>query len=355
MIASLLLLSPLLQDEVRIASGSLESGKLVSASLETIVLKDALDSEHSFKGSDVLEIRLGNLPGTLAQGEGFFAALDFQNAAASFGAAAEEEGPFWLESWASLRKAEALLAWCVIDSGRAGEAESSFREWNAKWPDSWWVVRARTGWGQATALSGNVDGGAILLQELTDFAYEKNLGRHVELGARLARCRVYLQGGQAPVAETRLRDLVSALEESVSARGSGSAMRKHLLSLLSGSQIALGEAIEIKDGTATAAAYWRSLLDAPTAGTDSKAAAWTGLARHSKAEGRLREAQFTLARIPATLGAGPDVLARALFELGEVCAELGDNPASSTDYFKRVVEDHPGSRWAIEARRKLGP
>ena len=58
MIAFLLLLSPLLQDEVRMASGALETGKLVSASLEAVVLKDVLDSEQSLKGSDVLEIRL---------------------------------------------------------------------------------------------------------------------------------------------------------------------------------------------------------------------------------------------------------------------------------------------------------
>ena len=103
MIAALLLLAPLLQDEVRMASGALETGALVSASLEAVVLKDALDSEHTLKGSEVLEIQLGNLPNALSQGEAFFAALDFQNAAASFGVAAEEEGPFWLGPWASLR------------------------------------------------------------------------------------------------------------------------------------------------------------------------------------------------------------------------------------------------------------
>ncbi|HBF23536.1 MAG TPA: hypothetical protein DDW23_06970 [Planctomycetes bacterium] len=343
----------LLQDSVHTAD-SVQHGKLVAAGLETIVLEDALGNQKNLPTNQVLDIYLGAKLATLMQGEEFLAALDFQNASASFGTAAEENGPFWIAPWAKLRRAEALLAWCDVDPGRAGEAEGAFREWIATWPDSWWVIRARKGWGIATALTGNVDGGATLLQELTDFAYEKNLGRHVELGARLTRCEIFLHGEQAPIAETRLRDLVPTIEEAAAARGVGLALRRHLQSLLTTSQIRLGEAIELKDGTLTAAAYWNSLLGSTSSSTDAKAAAWTGIARHAKTENRLREAQFTLARIPATLNAGPEVLARALYELGEVCEQLGDNPASSTDYFKRVIEKYPRSRWAIEAQRKLG-
>ena len=353
-LCSLLLAAPaaLAQHRVVLVDGRSLSGEVQEATLEKVVLQSSR-GQQEVAARDVLDIQFAGGPDTLGQAQEFLASLDFQNAVNSLEAAAQVSDPAWVPAVASLRKAEALLSWARFDSGQAAEAVSAFQDWTATFNDHFHVPRARTGLARAMTLAGKVDEAAKELEDLASLAFEKDLGPHVELGARLARCHVYLTGGQAQVAETRLRDLVPTIQTRMASGDTAAALRPILANLHAQAQIALGDAVEAKDGAAAARVYWQRLADDPGTAGDVRAAANIGLARAADAAGRAREAQLLLAKVVATMPASPEIAARALYRLAEVSRSLQDRPAASKPYYQRVVDEYPTTTWAIEARAKL--
>ena len=201
MILSTALLLPLLmpadlpQSRVHKVDGGSVTGELTAADFGSVTLTIG-GAERVLEAKDVLSLTPGPLPEMVNKGETFMLSQDFQNAAASFEAAAGEEGVFWVKPWASLRHAETLLLWATADRGRAGEAAKAFRSWADTHKDSFWLPRAQMGQAKAMAMSGDVDGATTLMQQLSDTAFEKNLGRHVELNVNLVRCEAFLIGGR---------------------------------------------------------------------------------------------------------------------------------------------------------------
>ncbi|HEX9792449.1 MAG TPA: tetratricopeptide repeat protein [Planctomycetota bacterium] len=342
-----------LQDVLQLIDGQSIACEVLTPGFDTVECR--VEGERTtFEGRNVLEIEFGGMPDDLQRAEGFLAAQEFQNAANLFQAAGQAEGRAVLPAYAGLRHAEALLAWARFDSGRAKDAANAFQTWLATYPDHIHLVRARLGRARATALSGATDDAARQLEELASFAFEKNLGKHIEFQARLDRCHAYLSGNQAQVAEARLRDLVPEIQRVAGSPDTPPILRPRLRALLGEGQIALGDALAAKGGPGAARAYWEGLLRDRSVGSDAQAAASIGLATAARAEGKSREAQMVLARVIATVPAGPEVMARALFQLGEVCEELGDLPAAGAVYYRELVANHPNSTWAIRARKKLG-
>lgn len=355
MILSTALLLPLLmpadlpQSRVQKVDGGSVSGELTTAGFDNVTLKVG-DTDRVFEASEVLALTPGPLPELLNKGEAFMHSQDFQNAANAFEAAASEEGAFWVKPWASLRHAETLLLWANADRGRAGDAAKAFRAWADANADSFWLPRARMGQAKAMAMSGDVDGATTLMQQLSDTAFEKNLGRHVELNVNLVRCEAFLIGGQAEVAQARLRDLVTKLREAVQSPDTPTGARGLLNSLYSRSQVLLGDAIYAKDGGRAAATYWEGLSKDRNVSADVRAAAWIGIAQNAREQGQAREAQLQLAKVVATLPASDEMMARALYELGEVSKELGNNPTSGDAYHQRLLERYPSTSWAAKVR-----
>ncbi len=356
MILSSALLLPLLipaalpQSRVQKVDGGSVIGELTAAGFESIDLTVG-GSKRTFKANEILSLTPGPLPELLTQGEEFFLTHDFQNAANAFEAAASTEGgAFWVESWSKLRHAETLLAWSEADRGRAGDAAKAFRDWTSANADSYWQVRAQMGQAKAMAMSGDVDGATTLMQKLSDTAFEKNLGSHVELGVNLVRCEAFLIGGQAEVAQARLRDLVVKLGKEVQSPDTPAGSKSLFSGLYSHSQILLGNAIEEKDGSRAAATYWQGLAQDRNVSADVRAAAWIGIAASAREQGQTREAQLQLAKVVATLPANDDLMARALYELGEVSKELGNNPTSGDTYHQRLLERYPNTSWAAKVR-----
>lgn len=345
-----LLPAALPQSRVSQIDGSMQGGKLTVAALETVTLEDADGDARDFPAGNLLSVTPGPMPEMILSGEAFLRDLDYQNASSSFEAAAAGGGDFWVAPYASLRHAESLLAWAQADRARAGDAAKAFRSWSEANPDSFWLPRAQMGAAQAMAMSGDVDGATSLMQKLADTAFEKNLGRHVELQVNLVRCESFLIGGQAEVAEARLRDLVVKLEEAVRNPQAPSGTKGLYASMNSRAQILLGDAITEKDGVRTAASYWQGLADDRNASADVRAAAWIGIARSAREGGQPRQAQLQLAKVVATLPASDEVMARALYELGEVSKELGNNPTSGDTYHQRLLERYPNTSWAAKVR-----
>ncbi|MDA0666603.1 MAG: hypothetical protein O3A95_09035 [Planctomycetota bacterium] len=338
------------QSRVARLDGGSSTGKLTVAALESISLQDASGDIRNFAAGEVLSLKPGPLPELVSKGEAFLKDFDYQNATNSFEAASGEDGDFWLAPYASLRHAEALLAWAQQDPGRASEAARAFRAWTEANTDSFWLPRAQMGAAKAMAMSGDVDGATSLMQKLSDTAFEKNLGRHVELQVSLVRCEAYLIGGQAEVAEARLRDLVVKLDKAVSDPKADAGTLGLFLTMSSHAKIRLGDAITEKDGAGTASSYWQGLADDRNATSDVRAAAWIGMASAARESGNLRQAQMQLAKVIATLPASDDVMAHALYDLGEVSKQLGNNPTPGDTYHQRLLEKYPNTSWAAKVR-----
>ncbi len=345
-----LLLPAAAQSRVVQVDGSTLSGKLVAATLEQVTLKNADGKSRELAAGDVLQIYPAPLTEMLLKGEAFLKDLDYQNASSAFEAAGNESGDFWVAPYALLRQAETLLAWAQMDRARASDAARAFRSWMDANTDSFWIPRAEMGAAKAMAMAGDVDGATSLMQKLADTAFEKNLGKHVELQVNLVRCEAFLIGGQAEVAEARLRDLVVKLGNAVQDPKAPEGTRSLILNLYSQSQILLGDAIHSKDGPQAAAPYWQGLAKDRTATPNVRAAAWIGIAEAARAAGHPRQAQLHLAKVVATLPASEEVMAHALYLLGEVSTELGDTPTAGDLYRRRLLDRYPSTSWAAKAR-----
>ncbi|NQU49798.1 MAG: hypothetical protein HQ519_14195 [Planctomycetes bacterium] len=355
---SLLLVLPIAaQGRVVKLDGSSVTGNITAATIEKIEVQSGSDAVAVAPG-DVLRLSFVADSTLIRQATGYLKKLEFQNAINLLTEAEGQADPAWMPPYAKLLKAEALLSWSGFDKNRAGEASAAFTEWIATYPDHYWQTRARLGQATAMGRAGKVQDAGKALQDLAGFAFDKNLGKHVEFLARLTRCEVFLEGNEAALAKQRLEGsngLVATLKTAANSPESPTALRTVLHGYWVRSQILLGDSLEQASGLDDAKRYWENVLRSEKKlSDDARANGKIVIARASREAGKLREAQFALAEIAATLNCGPDTMARALFTLGEVCQELGDKPTPGTTYFRRVVERYPASPWAAKARKKLG-
>jgi len=353
MILSCTLLLPLLlpaqQVRLGLADGGRVSGEAVALGLEEVTYRNASGDEVQQPAREILTVVPSPLPAELAAAEAFAKALDFQNAANAFDAASSSLEPAWLASYASLRHAEVLLAWTAIDEGQTAAAASAFAAWTTAHPDSFWLPRASYGQARAMAMTKDVQGATTLMQELADLAFEKTLGRQVEFKASLVRSECFLIGGQAEVAEGRLRDLAVNLGEARRDQDIPRGTRQLVGRFQADAQLLLGRALEEKDGVAAAASYWQGLADARDTQADVRAAARIGLALAAKEQGNLREAQLQLARVVALQPAKAEVMAHALYELAAVTESLGNQPIPAKTYRERLQAHYPETTWAAKS------
>ena len=340
------------QDRIERADGRTVHGKLSGATLAEITLAGADGKDAKIPAAEVLDVEPAAATDLLRQGEAAFSQRDWDGAANAFSAAAAETGLApWLAAWAGLRHGEALLQQARADRAKAGEAAAALRGWCDANADSFWLPRARLAQARAMVIAGDVDGATALLQALSDLAFERGLAKHMELEINLERCRAFMEGRQFEVAMARLNDLVTKEPPADAPRG----VRSRMLALRSEAQILLGDAIGAKSGAGAAKAYWEGLARDPKAAADVRAAALVGLAALARAAGQAREAQLQLAEVVAVLDASPEVRARALWELAEVTAELGDHPTAAKSYYERILRECPDSAYAERARAKVDP
>lgn len=355
---SILLALPLAaQGRVVKIDGTSVTGNVTTATIEKIEVSAAGGATEIAPG-DVLRIQFGKDPVLITQAKGYLANLEFQNAVNLLAEAEGQSDPAWLPPYAKLLKAEALLSWSTFDASRASASQAAFDEWLATYPDHFWQARARMGQAKAMGRLGKVQDAGKLMQDLASYCFDKSLGKHVEFGARLTRCEIYLEGDEPTLARQRLEGsngLVATLKAGATAPDAPGALRTMLHGYWVRAQILLGDSIEQADGLDKAKRFWETVLrNEKQLSDDARASGKIVIARAARDAGKLREAQFALAEIAATLNCGPDTMARALFTLGEVCQELGDKPSPGSTYFRRVVQRYPTSPWAAKARKKLG-
>jgi hypothetical protein len=338
------------QDRIERADGRTVHAKLINPTLAEVIIASGDGKESKIPAADLLDIVPGPATDLMRQGESAFAKRDWSGAANAFSAAsAETGGATWQPAWASLRQGEALLQWARADRSKAGEAAGVLRKWSEANAESFWLPRARLAEARALVIAGDVEGATGLLQALSDLAFQRGLAKHLELEINLERCRAFMAGNQYDVAGARLQDLVTKDPPADAPRG----VRSRMLALRGEAQILLGDAIAAKSGQGAATAYWEGLARDTKASSDVRAAALVGLATTARAAGKLREAQLQLAEVVAVLNAGEEVLARALWELAEVTAQLGDHPVPAKTYYARILRDCPDSSYAEKAKAKV--
>ena len=339
------------QDRFERADGRTVHAKLINPTLAEVVLVSGEGTESKIPAADLLDVVPAPATDLMRSGESAFVQRDWAGAANAFSAAsAEAGGAAWMPEWAALRQGEALLQWARADRGKAGEAATALRKWSDAHAESFWLPRARLAEARALVIAGDVDGATGLLQALSDLAFQRGLAKHLELEISLERCKAFMAGKQFDVAEARLRDLVTKEAPADAPRG----IRSRMLALRGDAQILLGDAIAAKSGQSAATAYWEALAHDLKATPEVRAAALVGLAVTARAAGKFREAQLQLAEVVAVLDAGQEVLARALWELAEVTAQLGDHPVPAKTYYERILRDCPDSSFAEQAKKKVG-
>ena len=132
-------------------------------------------------------------------------------------------------------------------------------------------------------------------------------------------------------------------------------VRAKLARHLATAQVLLGDCVENLDGLQGAKRYWEGLLNQRGGLTPEVEAAGTiVLARIAQEAGKTRQAQLLLAKVTATLMASPEIQARALFHLGEISEELGNNPSPGRIYYEEILRSFSSTAWAAKARTKLG-
>lgn len=338
------------QDRFERADGRTVHGKLVQAGLAEVTVASGDGKETKIPAADLLDVVPGPATELMRQGEAAFAQRDWSGAANAFSAASAEASEVaWQPIWAGLRHGEALLQSARSDRAKAGEAVTALRTWCDGNAESFWLPRGRLAEARARVIAGDVDGATGLLQALSDLAFQRGLAKHLELEINLERCRAFMAGGQFDVASARLQDLVTKDPPADAPRG----VRSRMLALRGEAQILLGDATAAKSGQGAATAYWEGLARDTKATPEVRAAALVGLAATARAAGKLREAQLQLAEVVAVLDAGQEVLARALWELAEVTAQLGDHPLPAKTYYERILRDCPDSALAEQAKAKL--
>ena len=88
-----------------------------------------------------------------------------------------------------------------------------------------------------------------------------------------------------------------------------------------------------------------------------RAAALVGLGEALRAQGKLKEAQLTLARVRIRYFHARDAVAHATYLLGEIAEQLGQSHPQEARlaqaYYLEVSQRYGDTRWAHKAQEKL--
>jgi tetratricopeptide (TPR) repeat protein len=336
------------QSRVDLLDGSKVLGDISDINLNTVtIVVGGAEDATVIANKDILDV----VPETtelMRQAQASLDALEFKNAKSSFDAAAEESEEGYMKSFAGLRSAEALIAWAEIDNGQYADAIKLLKTWASENSSSFWLPRAQMALARALASNGDIDGAALLMEQLSNMAFAETLARHIELEANVLRCEVFLIGDQAQAAQNRLSSLRDTLGSMVRNSETPSALLSKARGLHSKVQILNGQAIQAIEGINASQAYWKELAGSESTSPNVRSAAWLGIAEAAIESNKLRSAQLQLAKIVAVMPSSPNVTPKALYKLAVVSASLEDTK-SSRSAVKRLTTNYPNSTWAIKA------
>jgi ATP/maltotriose-dependent transcriptional regulator MalT len=336
------------QSRVDLLDGSKVFGDISDINLNAVtIVVDGSEDATVIANEDILEV-IPAATALMSQAQVSLDGLDFMNASNAFAEAASKSEDGYMKNFARLRNAETLMSWAAIDPAQYSAAIALLNTWVSENSRSFWLPRAQMSLARALASTGDIDGAASMMEELSNLAFAESLARHIEIQANVIRCEAFLIGGQAQSAQSRLSSLRDTLGGMIRNAETPPALLSKARGLHSQVQILNGQAIQAIEGVNASQAYWKELADGESTTPVVRSAAWLGLAEAAIEANELRSAQLQLAKIVAVMPASPNVTPQALYKLAVVSAKLEDTK-SSRSAAMRLTTNYPNSTWAIKA------
>lgn len=336
------------QSRVDLLDGSKVFGEISDINLNAVtIVVDGSEDATVIANENILEV-VPAATALMRQAQISLDALDFMNASNAFAEAASKSEDGYMKKFAELRNAETLVSWAKVDPAQYGAAIALLNSWVSENSRSFWLPRAQMSLARALANTGDIDGAASMMEELSNLAFAETLARHIEIQANVIRCEAFLIGGQAQSAQSRLSSLKDTLGSMIRNAETPPALLSKARGLHSQVQILNGQAIQAIEGVNASQAYWKELADGESTRPVVRSAAWLGLAEAAIEANELRSAQLQLAKIVAVMPASPNVTPQALYKLAVVSASLEDTK-SSRSAAMRLTTNYPNSTWAIKA------
>ena len=336
------------QSRVDLLDGSKVFGDISDINLNAVtIVVDGSEDATVIANEDILEV-IPAATALMSQAQVSLDGLDFMNASNAFAEAASKSEDGYMKNFARLRNAETLMSWAAIDPAQYSAAIALLNTWVSENSRSFWLPRAQMSLARALASTGDIDGAASMMEELSNLAFAESLARHIEIQANVIRCEAFLIGGQAQSAQSRLSSLRDTLGGMIRNAETPPALLSKARGLHSQVQILNGQAIQAIEGVNASQAYWQELANGESTTPIVRSAAWLGLAEAAIEANELRSAQLQLAKIVAVMPASPNVTPQALYKLAVVSAKLEDTK-SSRSAAMRLTTNYPNSTWAIKA------
>jgi TolA-binding protein len=350
LLSSLLLAAPVFaqggrldQVFVRDSKGSLRqlTGTVAESGLEKLVL-DRDGKEASFDNDRVERIIWGQVSASFREAQTYFDRGDFENAAAKFNLAADEDERSVIQAVARLSSGEALMALGKSDPTKFDAALSEFDSYISSYSSSRDLPRARAMQARATLLRGGA-GDAKRAGELYRSLFEEGNTDTPTVGydsyecllAGLESARALITAGETLPARETLGALTSAARAMLASAPEDSPERVKLEALVAEAQLGEGFVLLASGQARQAETFFQAQLqnakDGPAA---QRFGALLGLGEAALAQGaedskKLREASLHLAGVAGLDFTNRDRTARALLLLAETLPKLGDSDGTA--------------------------
>jgi len=334
------------------------SGVVVSADLSGVVI-DVGDRERRFPAEDVVRVSLNQVPDSYKEGRARAQSGDFENAAASFAAAADDsDASAAVRAVARLRAAQNLLLLTATDPGRASDAVAAAERFISNHATHRDLPSVRLLLGRAQLLAGNASAAADTLEALLREAQGSTVPEGYDVltcyRAGLLAAHAAVAADDAARAETLFGVLDSALPGVISDLDAEDDRLPELQTLRGLAQLGEGVTLLARGRSTQARSFFQTRLEVAEGTTETvRAATRLGLAKAMLAAEESRQAQIEFAGVSATIFGDRDLLADALLGLAQASLAAGNGGRDQARACLEQIQRDLGDTLAAPAAHTL--
>lgn len=346
-----------IKDNIVTTSGKRIRGVEVTEASSTTVKYKLRNEESELPTASLSSIEWSMTPESYRLAKAAADRGQFANAANLYSEAASKAERDVVKLDANFLAAQALVRSAGSDAQRAGEAVSALESFLSEASDSFRGAEATLELGQAQLLAGQAAAAEQTMSKLSNLVISQGLDPLWDVRAKFAIAKAQLAQSKLADARTAFRRAKSAADNLVA---TSETPNPAAMALVAESVVGEGETFVAEKKFGDALTYFERFTKDKNPNIAAAAKAGLGEALFLQAEETgdakgLRRAQIVLAE--ANLDdplAGPTT-AKALYYGGKVIMALGadressDFAARAQSYFKAVVQQHAGTRWAALA------
>lgn len=316
------------------------TGTVTSSGLEKVVV-DRDGKEASYDNDRVERIIWGEVSSVFRDAQDYYGRGDYENAAAKFNLAADEDPRDVIQAVARLSAGNSLMNLGAADPTQFGLALSEFDTFISDYPTSRELPTARAQQARATLMRGG-EGDSKKAGELYRSLFEEGTSDPATLGydrldcmvAGLEAARALIAAGETLPARETLGVLASSLRAMLASSEEGSPERTQLEGLLAEAQLGEGFVLLASGQGRQAETFFRAQLQNSKNGPAAQRfGAMLGLGEACFAQGsedsaKYREASLHYAGVAGLDFTDRDRTAHATLRLAETLLALGDSDAT---------------------------